>query len=57
MSEDKKNNTAKIINFSFCSNGPGKGSREDRLKFYLAPRLNFVELVAGKWSEERAIRK
>ena len=51
--EDKKiNNTAKLINFSFASQGERK-TREERMKLYMAPRLNFLEMVTGKWNEER----
>jgi hypothetical protein len=49
-------NTAKIINFSFCSQSPrhrNRGDRDasERKNFPLPTKLNFVELVAGKWSE------
>ena len=45
-------NTAKIINFSFISESPRNRSKDsgDR-RFNIPNKLNFVELVAGKWSE------
>lgn len=49
--EDKKVSTAKVINFSFCSQTPRTRSKDDKQRFYLPQRLNFVELVAGKWSD------
>ena len=54
-SEDKKVNTAKIINFSFCSQSPRHRSKDTTERRFNLPatKLNFVELVAGKWSEER----
>lgn len=49
---EKKVATAKIINFSFCSQSPRGRSRpsEDRGRLALPQKLNFIELVAGKWS-------
>ncbi len=49
--------TAKVINFSFCSQTPRSKSKDDRLRFVLPPRLNFVELVSGKWNEDRSIKR
>ena len=49
--EEKKGNTAKIINFSFCSNTNGSRSKDEKFKgLYIPPRLNFVEMVQNKWS-------
>jgi hypothetical protein len=52
--EDKKVNKAKIINFSFYSQSPRNKSKDNGDKRLNLPnKFNFIELVAGKWSEER----
>ena len=49
--EEKKGNTAKIINFSFSSHSNGSSSKDEKLKgLYIPSRLNFVEMVNSKWS-------
>ena len=56
--DEKKGNTAKIINFSFCSQANSNSKpKDDKLKLYIPPRLNFVEMVTNKWSDERSGRK
>ena len=55
--EERKDNTAKIINFSFCSQTPTSRSKDEKLKLYIPPRLNFVEIVTNKWSDERSNRR
>ena len=55
--EERKGNTAKIINFSFCSQTPTSRSKDEKLKLYIPPRLNFVEMVTNKWSDERSNRR
>ena len=46
--------TAKIINFSFINQSPRNRSKDSGDKrFNLPNKLNFVDLVTGKWSEER----
>ncbi len=51
--EDKKV-TAKIINFSFINQSPRHRSKDNADRRLEVPnKLNFVELIAGKWSEER----
>jgi hypothetical protein len=53
-SESKKINTAKVINFSFYSQSPrGKSKESCQTRRNFPSKLNFVELVAGKWAEER----
>ena len=50
--DEKKGNTAKIINFSFCSQASTNSRpKDDKLKLYIPPRLNFVEMVTNKWSD------
>lgn len=51
--EEDRKATAKIINFSFISQSPRRESPDRRAQLP-ATKLNFIELVAGKWSEERA---
>jgi hypothetical protein len=53
--EEKKGNTPKIINFSFCSHAPR--SKDEKLKLYLPSRLNFVEMVQTKYLDERTVRR
>ena len=46
--------TARIINFSFCSQSPRRRTPERGLgKMGIVSKLNFLELVSGKWSEDR----
>ena len=51
--------TAKIINFSFINQSPRNRSKDSGDKRFNLPssKLNFVELVTGKWSEERKEKK
>jgi hypothetical protein len=57
-SESKKINTAKVINFSFYSQSPrGKSKESCQTRRNFPSKLNFVELVAGKWAEERLKNK
>ena len=46
--EEKKGRTAKIINFSFTSHATANRSKDEKLKLYIPPRLNFVEMVTNK---------